>query len=405
MLKTRDRQVIALVAAVAAASSLFFAKNTDFLVYWVGIRDFLRGAKPLYGPNSGIGYPQEFQYPPVTVLLFLPITWLPVRVASFCWEVIAWAACAWAAITAVTKWKLRFTAAGGALGLVILAQFIGLAVKFGNVQPHLIALVFLALLWSDERPGWSGVALGVAICIKVWPLFFAPWFLIRRRRAALPYAAAATAALWFVPVLFFGWHRYEGLAREFFTHVVAVASSPESIWYAGQSLRGVLFRFLTTASPPRDGYPDVRFASLPPALVSGCYMLIGIAVYGFALMRMWRAPESRRWIWDAASFVLFSILQPFAPNSGLISLFPGVLAAAAVYSAPEGEYPKAARVWLLAACGFALIADATFYRPLQREALMLGIDFWLMLALAAALFIAANSPLFSERDRQPAVIR
>jgi hypothetical protein len=37
------------------------------------------------------------------------------------------------------------------------------------------------------------------------------------------------------------------------------------------------------------------------------------------------------------------------------------------------------------------LASATFYRPLQREVLMLGIHFWLMLALGASLVIAARA--------------
>lgn len=381
---------VAVLAVLAILSAFTLSKNVDFQVYWRGMGGFFNGSRPLYGPSSGAGHPQEFRYPPVTVLFFRPLTWLPERTAGILWVIAAWAACAWASALAILKWRLRFTFIGATLGILILGQFVVLFVKFGNVQPFLIALVLAALLWAEEHPVWSGVALAVAICFKVWPLFFAPWFLVRGRRPVLAWAAAGSAILWTAPILFFGWSRYVFLLHDFFDHVVALASNPEALWYSSQSLRGVLLRFLTHAAPPRDGYPDVSFASLSPALVGNFCLALTAVVYGCAVVSMWRTPSSRRWLWDANAFALFSILQPFAMNSGLISLLPAVLAGAHVYSAPAGQYRVSARRWFLATCACAAVATATFYRPLQRYALMLGIDFWLMVALAATLAIAAK---------------
>lgn len=348
------------------------------------------GSKPLYGPLSGMEYPQEFRYPPVTVLFFLPLTYLPLRVASFFWIVMAWAACSIATYLAIRTWKLTFTVSGALLGLIFLAPYVVLAVKFGNVQPYLIALVLVALLFAETHPGWSGLALAVAVCFKVWPLFFAPWLLLRHRRPALYYAGGATAALWTAPVLFFGWSRYLDLLQDFFTHVVTLASGPEAVWYSSQSLRGVLLRLLTRSVHPRDGYPDVSFASLPPALMVDCYLVLSILIYGYAVFAMWRSEESQRWLWDAGAFVLFSALQPFCLNSSLISLLPAILAGAHLYSAPAGQFPAAAKRAFLVACGLVVLSTSP-YLPLQREVLMLGIDFWIMLALAVGLGFAVHA--------------
>lgn len=381
---------IAVLGILAVFSAVFLSKNIDFAVYWHGVRGFMSAERPLYGPHSGIGYPQEFRYPPVTVLFFLPLVQLPLRLAGILWVVMAWGACAWAAAVAIGKWRLRFTRTSAALAVLLLAQYVVLFVKFGNVQPFLIALVLLTLLWSEEHPGWAGTALGVAICFKVWPVFFVPWLLMRRRRATLYYAVGASAVLWTLPVLFFGSAQYTFLLHDFYSHVAALASSPESVWYSSQSLRGVLFRFFTRAAPPRDGYPDVSIASLAPSAVSACCLLLTILVYGYAVIAMWRARPDRRYLWDAAAFVFFSILQPFCMNSGLISLLPAILVAAHVYSSDEGK-KKGVRPAFLTACGLMLVALATFYRPLQREALMLGIDFWIMVALGTSLVLAAQS--------------
>jgi hypothetical protein len=382
--------LVAVIGTLAVVSALYFARDIDFVVYWRGVRGFMCGARPLYGPNSGAGHPQEFRYPPVAVLFFLPLALLPMRVASVCWTLLGWAVCAWASAVAITKWRLAFSAGGAMFAVLVLAQPVWLAVRFGNVQPHLIALLVLAFLWSEEHPDRSGLALAVATCFKVWPLFFVPWFLGRRRRATLVYASVASAVLWIAPAFCFGWSRYAALLRSFFIHAVTIASDPETLWYSSQSLRGVLLRLLTRAVHPRDGYPDVSLAALPPAWVGGCCLLLTVLAYGYAVVAMWRSPASRRWLWDAAAFVFFSALQPFCMNSGLISLLPSVLAAAHVFSAPEGEYPKAARRALVLTCVLSAMALATFYRPFQRSALMWGIDFWMMLALGAALAIAAR---------------
>ncbi|HTS46698.1 MAG TPA: glycosyltransferase family 87 protein [Bryobacteraceae bacterium] len=389
-MKIKTILVVVVIAVLAILSAIFLPRNTDFGAYWHGVRNYMNGTKPLYGPLSGMEYPQEFRYPPVTVLFFLPLTRLPLRVASFCWILMAWVACSIATYLAIRAWKLRFTVGGTLLGVIFLAPYVVLAVKFGNVQPYLIALVLLALLFAETHPGWSGLALAVAICFKVWPLFFAPWLLLRRRRSALYYAGGATAVLWTAPVLFFGWSRYLYLLQDFFTHVVALASGPEAVWYSSQSLRGVLLRLLTRSVHPRDGYPDVSFASLPPALMVDCYLVLSILIYGYAVFAMWRSDESRRWLWDAGAFVLFSALQPFCMNSSLISLLPAILAGAHVYSAPAGQFPAAAKRAFLVACVLVVLSISP-YLPLQREVLMLGIDFWIMLALATGLGFAVHT--------------
>lgn len=384
-------------------SAIFLPHNTDFGAYWYGVRNFLDGTSPLYGPESGMKYPQEFRYPPVTVLFFLPLTKLPLKIASFCWIVIAWAACSLVTALAIRKWKLTFTVSGALLGLIFLAPYVVLAVKFGNVQPYLIALVLVTLLSAEKHPGWSGLALAVAVCFKVWPLFFAPWLLLRRRRAALYHAAGASAILWTAPVLYFGWSRYVFLVQDFFTHVVALANGPEAVWYSSQSLRGVLLRLLTRSVHPRDGYPDVSFASLPPALMVDTYLLLSIVIYAYAVWAMWRSEESRRWLWDAGAFVLFSVLQPFCMNSSLISLLPAILAGAYVYSAPAGRYPAAVKRAFEAGCVLVVLSCSP-YLPLQREVLMLGVDFWIMLALAASLGIAVHAQARAVEVVQPAPI-
>jgi len=389
-LRSKNILIAAVVCGLAIVSSLLLTKNIDFVVYWRGVGEFLSGRQPLYGWLSGNGHPQEFRYPPLTVPFFLPLTRLPLRVAGVVWVLLAWVACAAASALAIRKWNLKYNATGIVLGCLLLAQFVVLFVKFGNVQPHLIALILLALLWAEERPFWSGLALAVATCFKVWPLFFVPWFLIRGRRLALAWAAAASVVFWTAPVLFFGWSGYAFLMSDFFHHVVALASDPESVWYSSQSLRGVLLRLLTHAVPPRDDYPDASLAGMSPALVGGFCLALSAAIYGYAVVATWRASRERRYLWDAAAFAFFSFLQPFAMNSGLISLLPAILVGAHVYSAPPGEFPRAAKRAFLVACGFAALASATLWRPLQRWALMLGVDFWLMLALAAALVIAAR---------------
>src|SRR5215469_9051387 len=185
-----------LLVALALVATFALARNIDFRVYWYGAQAYSAHTAPLYGPRSGLGFPLHYRYPPVTYLLIEPVGWLPLRWAGFLWVLGSWAACGAAVVLAVHTARSRYTAAGIVAASAYLIAYAVLAIRAGNVQPYVIAMIFAALLLAESRPVLAAGLLALAITFKIWPLFFLPWFLRRGRRAVLAWLAAALLVLW-----------------------------------------------------------------------------------------------------------------------------------------------------------------------------------------------------------------
>lgn len=113
---------------------------------------------------------------------------------------------------------------------------------FTNYDLLAVALASVALLlWARRMPVWAGVALGVGVAAKLYPLFLFGALLVvairRRRFADLARAAAAAAAAWLVvnlPIMLpfpEGW-------KEFFRLNSDRPANPESIYAVVQTLTG-----------------------------------------------------------------------------------------------------------------------------------------------------------------------
>lgn len=147
-------------------------------------------------------------YPPSTVLVGLPLLALPFALAASIWIAVLLGAVAGALrLLGVRDWRCYMLA---------LSSFpVLLAATFGNATLLLVAAAALAWRYRD-RPVVTGVAVGLAIALKLflWPLGI--WLLVTRRfRAALVAAVAASAAV-FVPwaaIGFDGLRDYPSLLR------------------------------------------------------------------------------------------------------------------------------------------------------------------------------------------------
>src|SRR5579871_6124737 len=72
----------------------------------------------------------------------------------------------------------------------------------------------------------------------------------------------------------------------------------------------------------------------------------GAAVYCVFLLWMLRSDRRTLWIWDGVGFVLYSIVEPHAVKSGLISLGPALLTAGCLYSLASEQPPRRGRAAL-----------------------------------------------------------
>jgi hypothetical protein len=389
-LNTRRRLFLCgLIAGVAILTSLLLTRNIDFRVYWYAAHALVDGSRPLYGPNSGIGFPMYYRYPPVTYILLWPLSLMPLSWAGFIWMLGAWAAAAGAVILTIRTAGLRFSRNAIVGACACMLAYVVLAIRYGNVQPYLIAMILVALVLSETHPVASASLLALAITFKLWPLFFAPWFLRRNRRMVLVWLIPAMLFLWLVPLFVWSPSRYLDLIAQWYHSELQSAVVNSEMWYfPGQSLRGILLRYLTVYEPWAKGFPDVHMFSFSPAAVVRAWGVTAAFAYVTASLEMLRSDYRKRWIWDGAAFALFTLLEPFGPVSGMISLGPAVLIAAASISTEPRQ--NLARRLFAGACALSFFGAVMQYRPLLRLLLVLGLHFYAALLLFMALVLAGN---------------
>ena len=406
--------VYALLALLAVLSSLFVARDVDLRVYWYGVSGFFAGTRPAYGPDSGLGFPMEYRYPPVTYLLLFPLKWMSLRTAGFWWMLAAWVTGIISVSLAIRIRRLRFSAASLVCCGAFLLAYLVLAVRYGNVQPFVIAWLFAALVLSESHPLWAGILLALAVTFKIWPILFLPWFFHRERIRAAIWFVVSFVILWILPVPFWGIARYQSLLHEWFTAVGRVGTTYSEFYYfPGQSLRGLLLRYFTPVSPPLKFFPDIHMLSLSPHTAVMMWMIAGLAVYCFFVVAMLRSSAQKLWAWDGLIFVLYSLLEPYAVKSGLISLGPAVLIAACLFTLGTSNLDSApatakqrrsifrANKLFLTACALSFAGAVVQYKPWQRFLLSIGLDFWAEVFLLAALFIWIEfTPLAERRSEQ-----
>lgn len=251
------------VTIVAILASFGLTKNIDFGVYWHAVRGFNNQSQPLYGPASGIGYPMIFRYPPIAYVLLWPLGSLPLRWAGSIWILGAWALAVASLQTTARVLRLQFRPAPVLLSFAGMLAYCVLSVHSGNIQPYLIAMIFTALTIANTRPAFAAALLAISISFKIWPIFFLPCLLRRGRRAVLIWLFPGVLILWLIPLVVWSPHQYLHLIAQWYHEELQIGSTPSELWYfPGQSLRGILLRYTTSADPWLRGFPDVHFVDL-----------------------------------------------------------------------------------------------------------------------------------------------
>jgi alpha-1,2-mannosyltransferase len=196
VLRPRVAAAVALVALAghAVVLAIWPAAHTlliDLQVYRAGGQHVLDG-QPLYA--GGVLLDLPFVYPPVAAVLFAPLALLPLPVLK-----VAWTALELALLAVVARRSAR--AAGvppTAAAVVILVSVatwldpVRTTLYLGQINIVLLAVVLLDLLGRPDSR-WRGVGLGLAAAVKLTPLLFVAYLLLRRR-----FLAAATAVATFV---------------------------------------------------------------------------------------------------------------------------------------------------------------------------------------------------------------
>lgn len=223
--------------------------------------DILAGRTP-YENVHGIGHDLGYVYPPLLALAVIPLSVLPVEVATIVWA-LATVACIIGALylLGVRDWRCYPVA--------LCWPFTREAIEFGAIGPLLLLLV--AVCWRyRQRPWGVATTTGAAIAVKLflWPLTLWLAFTGRLRAAALSVGAALVLA--FVPwaaIGFTGLSQYPALLEEVASQqdyrsysviaLVRSVGSPPALAQA-LSLVGGLALLVLAARAGRDGQASPR---------------------------------------------------------------------------------------------------------------------------------------------------
>src|SRR5437879_1776369 len=316
--KLFSRIIVAALVLIAIALLSYVAprRAVDFPVYHYAARKMLSRTGPMYGPQSGIGWPQVYRYPPLFLLLFVPFALLPLRFAAILWAALKFTALGLLARALFSRlgthglvWQL--------LSLLPALPYLALEFHYGNVQFFIFALAGAALLCLDERPALAAVALALAISVKVAPLFFVPYLIVRKRIAVAGLALALTAALTLLPAGYFGWHPNASLLHQWASQefgVAATAGEPAIIGFPSQSMHSVLMRLLVSLDYTQLtdwNYPKPNVATFDPSVIELLWLILALAGCAGLLVLARRQPQSDNLTIHAVAFCCLLLLQHF----------------------------------------------------------------------------------------------
>ena len=144
---------------------------------------------------------QYFTYPPAALFLFYPLTWFPKMVAIYVWTALS--IFSYGGLLAIAWWWLRRTLTLRTIGIAFLCAVLGVTflptmsilLSQGQTASMLAFMVAADALLIKGRG--RGVLTGVAAALKIYPIFFIGFWLVRRewRPAITALVSGATTTL------------------------------------------------------------------------------------------------------------------------------------------------------------------------------------------------------------------
>jgi len=289
------RQIVGVALVIGLLPVLYlFDTPHDFFdlkIYMSAMRWWAEG-HPLYDYAQADVVQGElyFTYPPFTALLLRPFAELRLGLTVTIFTVLSLLA------LLVTTWWLvkplaerhrlpRWFALGVAVPLVLALESTRETLAFGQINMLLVTLTLADLLFAvPRRSRWSGVGVGLATALKLYPGIFIVYLLAARRwRAALTASATAAGATLLAAAI------APRDSWRFWTHELWLTERVGRTDYTGnQSLFGLLSRFTTPGKPNQL-----------------LWLLLVLVIAGYGL---WRAARAARAGDDLAGLTLTGLV-------------------------------------------------------------------------------------------------
>jgi alpha-1,2-mannosyltransferase len=310
--------LIAVTVALVTYHLVSFGRNgiglspyrIDLDVYRIGSVTWRQGGN-LYGalPRTSAGIRLPFSYPPVAAVVLSPLAVVPMAVGGFALT-LASIALTWVVLRVFTR---SLSSRLGLLWLLPAAlelEPVRATLNFGQVNIALMVLVAVDCLHPEPR--WPrGALVGLAAAVKLTPMAFILFFLIRSDRRA-----ASTAAVSFAAVTGAGfildWHD----SARYWTRVVFSTGRPGNpAFVSNQAISGVLAR---SGLDPRSQGGSAAWLALSVAVVvvavigmrralAGGEPAWALAVNALAALLISPISWSHHWVWAAPALMCLAV--------------------------------------------------------------------------------------------------
>jgi alpha-1,2-mannosyltransferase len=274
--------------ALAVPEGLHQRIGQDFAVFWQAGRNFLTGA-PLYHAYQPGARP--FKYPPFAALVFAPLGLFSLQVAGVLASLLnlgLWVAAIYLTrdILARTFPERNASALPLALAVVLTAQFFLDNFHHAQVNGLTLVLVLFGIREYLRQRDWgAAVAIVGATAIKITPIFFTAWLVIRGRRRTLLAVSAVAAACVLLPLLIRGPSAGTAELVEYY-HVFLEGHQHGDIdeYSAGQNLAALVNRM--TRPGPDEAPNPFRYLPASAHTAQRVYQVLWVTVLAAFLIRL-----------------------------------------------------------------------------------------------------------------------
>ena len=343
-----------------ALRPLVFNTNMyDFNSYYVAASATQKGIDPyndeaLQQLAQDLKIPKiaEYNYPPFTTLLFLPLSFLPYPAAVLVWRILNLALVILVVWLICKMLGLRLGAVSALVIGLLVFNYDPLLYNLGIGQINLVILLLItgaAYAWVRQRQVLAGVLLALAASIKIAPAILFIYFLWKGGLKAVAAGVAAMAACAAIAFVALG----EQTTRRAVAIIAGVAQA-DNAWIANQSGRGFLARLFVGDEYVHALYPA---AALERVLYFGGALIIA-ALTAFVLYRSRRTGLFHYEF--ALVLITFHLISPVTWVHHLVwMIYPLIVLAVACLDR------KHLAPIVLFAIGYALIAFPLDYRAEQ----------------------------------------
>jgi alpha-1,2-mannosyltransferase len=325
---------LAVVAALTVLYSAYIPLMNDFEVYFYGGSRVLEtgetGVNELYAPRDGL----PFTYPPFAALLFAALATLGLSMGSLVFittallgaaVVSAWLARHYFGLgrwrDAFADWRFRAVTLAGTAAILLLGPWRD-TFDFGQINIILMGLVLADFaLHGKSRAGelrWpAGLLIGIAAGIKLTPLAFGLYFLVRRDFKALGWMAAG-----FFGSIAAAWALLPTASRTFWTKILPDTGRIGGPAYVDNlSVKGLLLHL----GLPDSGLTSITWLALALALAAVAALVIKwaveadenfVAVSATAVLMLLISPVSwsHHWVWMAVALPCMAFAMHRVPS-------------------------------------------------------------------------------------------